>query len=107
MTEKQIRKEATKTITKQNGICWFASKVKFKKESDIFSIWDGLVIYPPATLIPIQLTTIENIRAREKKIKKFLANREIEIFSQIWAWDKKQKRFRIFNVYKQGLAKEN
>ena len=107
MTESEIRKKAKEEIIKNKGIPWFTSKVKWKAESDIFGVWDGLIIYPPVIMIPIQLTTIGNIRAREKKIKKFLKDRGVEIFSQIWAYDKKQKKFRVFNVYRQGLAKEN
>ena len=107
MREAEIKRRAIQEIIKQKGIPWFASKVKWKKESDAFGVWDGLIIYPPTMLIPIQLTTIGNIRAREKKIKKFLVDKGVEIFSQIWAWDKKKKKFRIFNVYRQGLAREN
>lgn len=100
MKESQIRAKAKEQIIKDGGVPWFAGKIKFKAESDIWGVYDGLIVYPPnASITPIQLTTIANVRAREKKIKNFMREFNLSIFSQIWCWDKKRKEFRIFNIY--------
>lgn len=106
MTETELRKRAKKEIIDQRGIPWFAPRTRYGQEKDIFGVWDCLALYPPITIVPIQITTIGNIRAREKKIKSFLRKANAQIYSEIWAYDKKKKRFRIFHLYSTGKAVE-
>ena len=106
MEEGQIKTKAKEKILKQGGIVWFVSPVKYKAEIDIFGAFDGIIIYPPGNIVFIQLTTISNIRAREKKINQFLRRTRTSLYSEIWAYDKKLKDFRIFHIYGGGKARE-
>jgi len=98
MKEAQIRKKATEIWTKQNWIWWFPAKVRYKKEIDIFGIWDAILLKKDKINF-IQLTTISNIRAREKKIKEFLKKNNLSIYSEVWGWNEKKKEFKILIIY--------
>ena len=108
-SEAVLRKKAKDEILRQRGIVWFAPRVRYGIEKDIFGVYDCLLIYPPNVLIiPIQITTMGNVRARERKIKRFMKKFKVNIFSQIFAYDKKQKKFRVFNIYNAKIkATEN
>ena len=99
MKEFEIRKKAIEIITKQNGVVWFPSKVRWKKEQDVFGIFDILIIYPPSNFVPIQITTASNIRAREKKILNFYKKFGISIYAEVWGFRKKEKDFKILHIY--------
>lgn len=101
MKESQIRKKAIEILEEHCRPYWFCSKVKYKKESDIFSVFDG--VYLGDKVIFVQLTTTPNLSARRKKIKKWMKKVEnplIGSFSfcfgiEIWAWDKNKKEFKV------------
>jgi len=99
MKESEIRKRAIEIITKQGGVAWFPSKVRWKKEQDVFGVFDILIIYPPSTFVPIQITTASNMRAREKKILNFYNKFGISIYSEVWGLRKKEKDFKILHIY--------
>ena len=105
MTESELRRKAKIKIIEDRGVPWFAPRVKWI-ECDIWGVYDAIVLYPPVTIVPIQITTIGNVRAREKKIKSFLRRVKALIYSEIWAYDKKKKRFRMFHLYSTGKAVE-
>ena len=106
MTETELRRKAKIKIIEDKGIPWFAPRTRYGLEKDIWGVYDALILYPPITIVPIQITTIGNVRAREKKIKMFLKKANAQIYSEIWAYDKKKKRFRIFHLYSISKAVE-
>jgi len=99
MKEITIRKKALEILTKKGFVCWYPPKVKYKKETDIFGIFDLINIHNKTGVLFIQLTTLHNIRAREKKVKAFLKKNNLSLFCQVWGWDKKKKDFKIINIY--------
>ena len=108
MKEYQIRKLAIKEIEKKGGIIWFPPKVKWRKEGDIFSCFDLIVIYPPSEIVFIQLTTLSNIRAREKKIVNWMKYNDVSIYCEVWGYDqnwkiKNKPMFKILNIYGSSL----
>jgi hypothetical protein len=96
MKEKLLRKKAVEKLKKENWIYWYAPRVQFHS-TDILTIADILAI-KEKNLKFIQITTIENLAARRKKIKDFLEKFKIEIPIEIWAWDKKQRDFKIEGI---------
>ena len=99
MKEITIRKKALEILIKKGFVCWYPPKVKYKKETDIFGIFDLINIHNKTGVLFIQLTTLHNIRAREKKVKEFLKKNNLSLFCQVWGWDKKKKDFKIINIY--------
>jgi len=99
MKEIAIRKKALEILTKKGFVCWYPPKVKYKKETDIFGVFDLINIHNKTGVLLIQLTTLPNIRAREKKVKEFLKKNNLSLFCQIWGWNKKKKDFKIINIY--------
>jgi len=90
--EAVTRKRAIQILKKENWICWYPSKVKYK-QNDIFGIIDLLAI-KGRRMKKIQLTTLPNISTRRKKILNFLKEFKVELPVEIWAWDKKRKKFK-------------
>jgi len=90
--ESVIRKKAIEMLERDGWVCWFPPKVKFK-ESDVFGIIDLMALKGRGKK-NIQLTTLPNISAKRKKIAGFLKKHKIEMTVEIWAWDKKQKKFK-------------
>src|SRR3989344_7558091 len=93
--EAEIRKKAIQLLESQGWICWFPPKVKFK-QTDVFGIIDLLALKGRGKK-NIQLTTLPNVSARRKKIANFLKKTKIELTVEIWAWDKKRKKFKKEN----------
>ena len=96
MKESQIRKKAIELLNKSNWVCWFPKKIKFQ-ETDIFGCYDILAV-KKNKLRFIQITTLSNLSARRKKIEKFLISNEVNILSEVWAYDKKKRKFKIVKV---------
>jgi len=90
--EFEIRKRAIKILTDKNWICWYPSKARYK-QNDIFGIIDLLAV-KKKKIKKIQLTTLSNISAKRKKITNFLKKNRVEMTVEIWAWSKKQKKFK-------------
>lgn len=107
MKENIIRKKAIEKLVEDNWICWYPYKTRWKKEQDIFSVFDLICLKPnergqfvgPCKIIFIQLTSLSNIRAREKKIKRFLRTNKLKYFpAEVWGYNKKKKEFKIVVV---------
>ena len=96
MKEALLRKKATHLLQSQGWVVWFPKKVKFQ-ETDIFGIWDLFCIRGSKIRL-IQLTTLSNLSARRKKIQNFLISNGVNIPSEIWAYDKKKRKFKIEKV---------
>jgi len=94
--EAEIRKKAIKILKKEKWVTWFAPKVKFK-QTDVFGIIDLLALKGKKRK-NIQLTTLPNVSAKRKKITNFLKKYKVELPVEIWAWSKKEKKFRIEKI---------
>ncbi len=95
MKETAIRKKAIDQL--KDWQCWYPPKVRWRKEGDIFGVID-LVAVKKKKHKWIQLTTLTNIRAREKKVLKWKEETGAKIPVEVWGWDKKYKRFKILKV---------
>jgi len=102
--ENQIRKKAVEKLKGKNYIFWYPAKIKFK-QNDIFGVFD-LICWKKRVgeLKFIQLTTLPNLSTRRKKIKNFLKRNKISLSArsdikiEIWAWSKREKKFRIIKI---------
>jgi isocitrate/isopropylmalate dehydrogenase len=90
--EKDIRKKAVEMLVKENWVCWYPAKAKFK-QNDVFGIID-LLAARKKSLKKIQLTTLANISTRRKKITCFLKENEIQMTVEIWGWCQRKKKFK-------------
>ena len=91
-TEQFIRKKAVENLRKDGWITWYPYRIRYK-QNDIFGIIDLLAIKRKRQK-NIQLTTLPNISTKRKKITNFLKNFKVELPVEIWAWSKKEKKFR-------------
>jgi len=99
MKEITIRKKALEILIKKGFVCWYPPKVKWRKKGDIFGCWDLICISNKTGVLFIQLTTLSNIRAREKKVKAFLSKNNISVYSEVWGYSEKNKQFKIISIY--------
>ena len=90
--EAEIRKKALKILADDRWIYWYPSKVRFK-QNDVFGIIDILALKGKRRK-NIQLTTLPNISVKRKKILNFLKRFQVELPVEIWAWNKKTKKFK-------------
>lgn len=97
MKESKIRQKAIEVLKSKGYVCWYPPKVRYRKEQDVFGVWDILALNNKG-ILPIQITTLPNIRAREKKIKAFLKANNISYYSEVWGI-KPDKTFKILSIY--------
>jgi hypothetical protein len=97
MKEKEIKKKALDILTEKGFVVWFPPKVKFY-QTDILGIYDCIAV-KKSTILLIQLTSLSNIRAREKKIKTFLSEHQVSLYSEVWGFDEKNNKFKIIQIY--------
>lgn len=90
MSEKLIKKKATKELEQRGWTWWCPAKVKWQ-ESDIFGVFDCVAV-KGSVIRFIQWTTKSNVSARKKKINRFYLLSRAKISSEIWAWNDKTKR---------------
>jgi len=99
MKEREIRKKAIKILEDQEWVCWFPSRIKWKKETDIFGVFD-LICWQKRTanIKFVQLTTLPNLSTRKKKIKDFLKKNklsaQVSVEIVVWGWDQKKREFK-------------
>ena len=97
--EFRIRKKAIEILEKEKWLVWWPSRARFK-QNDIFGAFD-LICWKKGggDLKFIQLTTISNLASRRRKIKNFFQKNKINlkrgIKTEIWAWNKNKKNFKI------------
>jgi len=96
MKEAYLRKKAIQLLQKQGWIVWFPKKVKFQ-ETDIFGCYD-LICARGSEIRLIQITTTPNLSARRRKIKNFLDVNQLKLPSEVWAYSKKIKCFKIEKI---------
>ena len=96
MKEAQIRKKFKEAYPKDE--IWFAPKVKWKAESDIFGVFDAVMWSTTGIISFWQLTTLSNISARRKKIKARINNKKFGCSVFVAGWNKKKKIFKIIKI---------
>tara|TARA_R110000868_G_scaffold350413_1_gene611643 strand:+ start:90 stop:377 length:288 start_codon:yes stop_codon:yes gene_type:complete len=82
MTESKIKKAIYAQLKKEGFYGWSAPKVKYQ-ETDIFGIFDGVFV-KDSEIRWLQWTSVGNIRAREKKINTFFADKKCFIPCEVW-----------------------
>lgn len=98
MKEITIRRKAIEILTEKGFVSWYPPRVRWRKEGDIFGVFDLLTVNKKSgQILFIQLTTLSNVRAREKKIKA----KGLPIYSEVWGYDKKNKIFKVISIYGQ------
>ncbi len=90
--ESETRKKAVKELTRKGWVVWYPAKVRFK-QNDIFGIID-LQALKGNKLRHIQLTTLSNIARQRKKILTFFKKKGVKLTVEIWAYDKRRKKFK-------------
>lgn len=103
-TETFIKDKAKLEFEKRKWIWWFPIKSRWGGEKDIFGVYDCICVGKEKKKIKlffIQLTTAKNIRARIKKVEKFLnelikKGLYLPASSQVWGWEYNKKQFRIY-----------
>jgi hypothetical protein len=90
--EALIRKKAIQILAEKGWVTWYPPKVKYK-QTDVFGIIDVLALKGKGKK-NIQLTTLPNVSAKRRKITNFLKEFKIELPVEIWAWDRKKRKFR-------------
>ena len=90
--EALIRKKAIQILEEEEWVTWYPPKVRYK-QTDVFGIIDVLALKGRRKK-NIQLTTLPNISTKRKKIINFLEKFKVELPVEIWAWDKKKRKFR-------------
>jgi len=90
--EALIRKKAIQILGEEGWVTWYPPKVRYK-QTDVFGIIDVLALKGKRKK-NIQLTTLPNISTKRKKIINFLEEFKVELPVEIWAWDRKKRKFR-------------
>ena len=96
MKEKDINELAQEKMTRAGWQFWFPPH-SYGRERDIFGVFDCVAILPTGFLF-IQLTSIQHISDREKKIMAWVKAKNVKLpagGAEVWAWDPKTKKFTI------------
>lgn len=91
--ENEIRKKAIEELKRKGWLTWYPAKARYK-QNDIFGIID-LQALKRNKLRHIQLTTPPNVARQRKKILSFFRKKKVKLRVEIWAYDKRHKKFRI------------
>ena len=94
--EIETRKKAIQELTGKGWIMWYPAKVRYK-QNDIFGIIDLLALRK-RKIRYIQLTTLPNIARQRKKILSFFKKKRVKLTVEIWAFSKREKKFRIEKI---------
>ncbi len=94
MLEKDIEKLAEAELTRSGAVYWFPPH-SYGRERDIFGVFD-VAVYRSGVFFFIQLTSIQHITDRQKKILGWALKKKIILppgSAEVWAWDKKTSKF--------------
>ena len=94
-SEKTIKKHAIEKLKEEGWTCWSPAKVKFQ-ETDIWSIFD-ICCWRGGKMLFLQITSVSNVRARERKIRNFMEANKLKkpSGSKIEVWGYKRGEFKI------------
>lgn len=94
MTERDIEKKARAKMDRSGWAYWFPP-FAWKRERDIFGVFDFVAITPAGYLF-VQLTSVQHISDRQKKIWAWEQQKKIILptgSAEVWAWDKNKSKF--------------
>lgn len=97
MTEKQLRDDLKQVLQTDGWNVWFARRMKFIKDQDILTIYDGIKA-KGNKFIPIQFTTLSNKSSHIKKIKEYKSLYGLTHKGELWLWDNKKNKWLIEKV---------
>lgn len=97
MKEKDVQIEAIKIMEAQGVVYWFPPRTW--GERDILGVFDFIAVRKSKALF-VQLTTLQHISDRRKKIQSFFLKNNIAKLENvfIWAWDKKKLKFKVLRL---------
>ena len=101
MIETDIERYARAKMDRSHWIYWFPSH-SWGRERDIFGVFDVVALRPEGYLF-IQLTSIQHISDREKKILAWVRTKKAKLpvgSAEVWAWDEKKSAFVVRPVLK-------
>lgn len=93
-TEKKIRDFLTEKLGLEGWICWWSPRVAYRKQQDIFSIWDGVAARGDEVKF-IQFTTKQHKSDHLAKIRKYMALYGLSHHGELWLYDTKTRGFEI------------
>lgn len=99
MIEKDIEARARAKMNRSRWIYWFPPR-SHGHERDIFGVFDVVVVRPAGVLF-LQLTSIQHISDREKKILAWAKEKKAKLSpgsAEVWAWDKRKSLFVVRSV---------
>jgi len=96
-SEAQINNLAICELYDKGFYYWIAPRGEFKKHIDIFGVFD-IIAFKGKYFKFIQVTSLPNHAARRKKVQEFIDRTGFAGWSEVWSWDKKNKRFRIEKI---------
>ncbi len=99
MIEKDIEQQARAKMNQLRWLYWFPSR-SWGRERDIFGVFDVVVLRPEGYLF-LQLTSIQHISDREKKILAWVGKKKAKLptgSAEVWAWDKRKSVFVVREV---------
>jgi hypothetical protein len=97
MSEKELRNYIRQKLGYEGWVCWFAPRVKFLKQQDIFGIWD-CVCAKGRKIKFIQFTTKSNKSSHVNKINQIKSLYNLSHTGELWLWDNKTKDFNIIKI---------
>jgi len=97
MTEKDLRDFITDKLGHLGWVCWWSPRVKFRKQQDIFTMWDGVAAKGSQTKF-IQFTTKSNKSSHIAKITAFRNLYDLSHPGELWLYDSKIKDFEIIKL---------
>ena len=97
MKEFQVRNLVINELIANDFIYWYPARTKFKAQIDIFGVFD-LICFKKNYFKFIQYTTTPNHAARRKKVQAFIDRTGFRGWSEVWSWDKKNRRFKIEKI---------
>ena len=102
MKEKTLKNKIIKVLNSEGWVCWYPIRNRYRKV-DIFSCYDLVCAGGSKRdeIKLIQFTTTSNAAARRRKIKNFLKENNLMINSELWSYDKRNKKWKIENIYPQ------
>ena len=97
MTEAQVRNKAIQVLTDRNFYYWYPARTKFKTQIDVFGVFD-MIAFRGSLIRFIQITTSPNLASRRKKVQAFIKRSGFGGYSEVWAYNKKKRIFKIERV---------
>ena len=94
MKEKELRADLKQVLQMDGWHTWFAPRVRFLKQQDIFSLWD--FVYAKKKEVRFgQFTTLSNKSSHIKKIKEYRELTGLSHTGYLFLWDGKKRVWKV------------